>query len=78
MNKEIERLEEIAEIDRTEIGETIQQLLNLYGCRAHLEDEFVKVLENEIKSWYEWSKGFRIVERVETVETRVKVIEDVE
>jgi hypothetical protein len=42
----INRLTEIAQLEGSEIGEALSDLINIYGCSSELSDEFNKVIEN--------------------------------
>ena len=75
MDKEIKKLTEIIELSNDEVGETIDSLLLLYSHSAHLENAFVRTLETEIKSWYEWANTLTIIEHERTETYIVREIE---
>ena len=60
-------LQEYAQIEGTELGETCEILLQLHGCKDYVSKEFYESLIKEIKDQLDnFRSYFKIVEKTET------------
>ena len=56
----IKRLDKFSEYEGTELGEYHQDLMNMYGNRAMMSDEFLKALKQEIIEQAKVYEGCRL------------------
>ncbi len=72
IEEKIKKLQEIVEIDNTEVGEQIQILINFcetYSFGKKLSDAVVDAVVDEINDWYKWA-----TEHMEIIETKETVV----
>jgi len=74
--EKLEVLEEFAEYEGTEWGETMMALGQLYRCRSLISEELAEVLDREISNQHEWaSENLKLVtEEVTTTHTVVSIV----
>lgn len=79
LDKKIDFLQECSDLEGAELGEGIQQLLDIYEYRYIFSDKFSKAIKDEINFMYEYiDSNFEIVEREEEIITKVKTRDLVE
>lgn len=76
MNSKIMQLEEYAELEGSEIGESCMYLISLYRRRDYLSNHFINAVELEIDYQLDnFKENCRVVERESTHKYIIKELE---
>lgn len=69
----LEKIQEFAEIEGTELGEALHAILRLQNAHGYVSDEFHEAVERELEKTYKWIKDYvRIFETEETYTIKFK------